>query len=1594
MPRFNCFFTLIAALLLTPFLGSTQAPLGEEMPVYNRLEFIPNQGQYHPNVRFKLGMGANEVFLEQNQITYHSMDLSFAEHHAHDERARPDSIARHAVKLEFLGANPEVKLKGTERGDHYFNFFLGKDRSKWAPEVHPVGKVEYKDLYPNTDLIFYENGGQAKYDFVLEAGADPSLIRMQYRGQDELKLKGGNLFIKTSLGNVQEQAPFAYQEIGGEKLRVDCKFKLEGNVLSFDLGKYDESKVLVIDPTLIFSTYSGSTAANFGYTATFDSEGFLYSGSTVFGLTGTYPTDTGAFQTSFGGGTGTSAPPFGLGGTDVAITKWDTTGSSFVYSTYLGGNEDELPHSLVVNSRDELYILGTTGSSNFPVDSLGYDTSFAGGPSYTPAGGGIGIRYGNGCDIFVSKLSTQGSTLLGSTYLGGTGNDGINNSLGLVFNYADEVRGEIDVDQFDNIMIASSTASTNFPMVGSPFQNTNRGNQEGIVVKLTNGLNGIVWSTYLGGNFDDAVYSLAIRSNNDIVVTGGTVSSNFPNNTNANFPSYQGGRSDGFVTHIRADGRQMIRSTYYGTGAYDQSYFVETDKDDNVYLFGQTQENWNALIQNATYNTPGSGQFVSKLNSTMDTTIWSTRFGTSTPSTSPANINISPTAFLVDLCNAIYLSGWGGTTNGSTVNGMDTTTDAFQGTTDGSDFYLMVIADDASSLKYGSFFGGTASEHVDGGTSRFDRKGKVYQAVCAGCPRLGSPIHDFPTSQTAYSDSNLAANPPSCNLAVFKMDFNLPIVVADFQVALYHCLGDTVFFNNNSLEQSQTNFQWFFDDGTTSGQRDPFHIYTSPGDYFVRLVVSDTGTCNLADSITKLVRIVADTSIQFAPLHMCYGDSLQIGFQPLYFNTYNWSPGIYTTDSTIARPYATAPDTTDYILLMDNGVCVDTVRQTVFVDSSVTAIFTAPALFCLRDSLDVANSSSPYLFTSYEWDFGNGDTSLQKDPFYTYTSPGTFNVRLIALDPLSCNLSDTSIQQVVVLQDSVYNLPSITFCPGDTFQIGIPPISFQPYLWLPGTYLSDSTISNPIAYPDTTTEYVLLRDNGACYDSIFVELVQDSAVLSSFNSLTEICAPFNLQFTNTSQFLQNSQFFWDFGNGDTSQALNPAKTYTTRGTYAVKLVVFDAASCNGIDSVSININVDEDSTYAVDTVVLCNGLSEEIGLPSNPSYTYIWNTSFGITDSNISNPVATITQYQLYELLVDRGACVDTVYQPVDVDSIFVLRDADTLVCSDAAGIGMELRTKGTGVRFHWASHPSFIDTLNANKTDSFATVIPFDAENTYYIKTWSEKGCEENDTIVLNVGDLGVEVSRDSFICFNDSINLEALTTIANDTLSFLWGPGNEIFGPLDSNTVLVNPLEDIVFYVHTINSIGCERDDSILVEVSDLMPTSLTAESDKDTILITESAQLVVLPLGYNYVWRPGIALSDSTSSTPVASPGGTILYEVDVIDPENEDCFFTDSVLIVVRELNCGLPDVFVPNAFTPDGDGNNEKLFVYGRFIKELYFAVYNRWGEKVFETTDQDIGWDGTFKGVQAQIGVYDWYLNVVCEDEQRLQLKGNTTLIQ
>ena len=205
----------------------------------------------------------------------------------------------------------------------------------------------------------------------------PSIIqvvtmRIKYTWQNSIFLRNENLIIKTSVNTVTELAPFAYQIINDSLYPVECKFKLKNNILSFNFpNSYDKSKVLIIDPTLIFSTYSGSTADNFGYTATYDNLGFLYSGSTVFGVG--YPTTLGAYQINYANNSG---------GTDIGITKYDTTGTQRIYSTYLGGSKDELPHSMIVNNLDELFVFGTTGSDDFPTTSGSIQENFNGGLNF------------------------------------------------------------------------------------------------------------------------------------------------------------------------------------------------------------------------------------------------------------------------------------------------------------------------------------------------------------------------------------------------------------------------------------------------------------------------------------------------------------------------------------------------------------------------------------------------------------------------------------------------------------------------------------------------------------------------------------------------------------------------------------------------------------------------------------------------------------------------------------------------------------------------------------------------------------------------------------------------------------------------------------------------------------------------------------------------------------------------------------------------------------------------------------------------------------------------------------------------------------
>ena len=341
----------------------------------------------------------------------------------------------------------------------------------------------------------------------------------------------------------------------------------------------------------------------------------------------------------------------------------------------------------------------------------------------------------------------------------------------------------------------------------------------------------------------------------------------------------------------------------------------------------------------------------------LDSLIWSTVFGTGS-----GRPNISPTAFVVDLCTKVYLSGWGGIVNnvGSTT-GMLTTlgpnpappTGFFQSTTDGNDFYLFVMEDDASAVNYASFFGGGQSpEHVDGGTSRFDKKGKIYQATCAGCGgRSDMPVKP-PFGNGLLPDSNNSTN---CNLGVFKMDFQLPVVVADFE-AEDGCPGDTIQFLNKSLEQGATVYKWYFGDGDSSSLKNPSHIYSTGGTYNVTLITADNSTCNLGDTLIRSIYI--STINSFAISATADDDTIYKGQSTILHAIPNsgfgfgWTPAGSLNNSQIPNPVATHDTTTTYTLTI-----ADPLLPQCRVSASVTVAVIE--IICDEPDIFIPNSFTP-----------------------------------------------------------------------------------------------------------------------------------------------------------------------------------------------------------------------------------------------------------------------------------------------------------------------------------------------------------------------------------------------------------------------------------------------------------------------------------------------------------------------------------------------------------------------------------------------------------------------------------------------------------
>lgn len=598
------------------------------------------------------------------------------------------------LRIKLVGGNPKPQIEGLGALPGRSNYFIGNDPKKWHTNVSNYTKVKYRAVYPGVDLVYYGNQRQVEHDFVVAPGASPGAITLNFEGAEKLSLDAqGDLVLATKNGEARLQKPVCYQlEANGARDKTAGNYVLKGkNQVGFEIVAYDASKLLIIDPVLVYSTYlGGGPDFDHGFNIAVDSAGNAYVIGTTINTN--FPTTPGSFDT-------TQNSFF-----DAFVTKLNPTGSGLVYSTYLGGGGGDEGDGITLDSTGSAYVTGETNSTDFPTTVGAFQT--------TAPGGG---------DAFVTKLNATGSALLYSTCLGGS--DG------------EDFGFEIALDSAGSAYVTGGTKSTDFPTTLGAFQATfGGGNFDVFVTKLNAaGSAPLLYSTYLGGSGEDDVGGIALDSAGFAYVTGATGSTNFPTTVGA-FQTTFIGLQDAFVTKLNPTGSGLVYSTYLGGDSAGGDIAVDTVG--NAYVVGNTASTSFPTTFGAFQTTaPGNGDaFVTKLNALGSALVYSTYLGGSSGGETGFGIAL-------DSAGSAYVTGDTGSSD------FPTTSDAFQTAFGGGslDAYMTKLNAAGSALVYSTYLGGSKFDGADG--IAVDSAGSAYVTG-------GTESTNFPTTPGAFQTAS------------------------------------------------------------------------------------------------------------------------------------------------------------------------------------------------------------------------------------------------------------------------------------------------------------------------------------------------------------------------------------------------------------------------------------------------------------------------------------------------------------------------------------------------------------------------------------------------------------------------------------------------------------------------------------------------------------------------------------------------------------------------------------------------------------------------------------------------------------------------
>jgi hypothetical protein len=705
------------------------------------LSFEPNRGQTDPQVKFLSRGPGYTLFLTATDavLSLEGPRTSIANQRTESNPVRsvaraPKVTSQHtAVRMRVVGANARARVFGREQLPGNVNYFHGNDPTRWRTGIPTYAQVNYDDVYPGIDLVYYGNQRQLEYDFIVAPGADPRAIALTFEGADGLKVDAeGNLLLQIGDAQLTQRAPYIYQEIGGVKESVAGRFSVseartgshpssrlaasDAHVVRFDVGPYDTRRPLVIDPVLAYSTYLGGTLRDEGFAIAVGDDGSAYvTGSTT---SSSFPTTPGAFDTTANGGS------------DAFVTKLNADGATLVYSTYLGGGNDDVGYGIALDSAGNAYVTGFTASNGFPTTAGAFDRT-RGGPY----------------DGFVTKLSADGQALVYSTFLGG------NQTL------AQEERGSgIAVDGTGSAYVTGVTPSSDFPTTPGAFDTTHNGNYDAFLTKIAPTGATLDYSSYLGGTSVDRAHGIAVDATGNAYVTGLTQSSDYPTTPGA-FDTTHNLHADAFVAKVQANGAALAYSTYLGGFASDFGYGIAVDNTGIAYVTGATFSSNFPTTPGAFDTTLGgnasvSDAFVTKLAASGASLAYSTFLG-------GANSDQSH-AIAVDDSGAASVVG---STNS---DDFPTTPGAFDTTFGGGifDAFVTTLESTGAALAYSTYLGAGGHEEAFG--VAIDISGSAYVT--------GYTESGFPTTPGAY-DTTYGGGTFDGFVAKFEQDPGEPDLV-------------------------------------------------------------------------------------------------------------------------------------------------------------------------------------------------------------------------------------------------------------------------------------------------------------------------------------------------------------------------------------------------------------------------------------------------------------------------------------------------------------------------------------------------------------------------------------------------------------------------------------------------------------------------------------------------------------------------------------------------------------------------------------------------------------------------------------------------